>query len=53
MSMKGIYLKEFNQASWDSFSELFEELGQKMDPVMGRTCAITRDSGRYKSGAFV
>ncbi|MEO2257522.1 hypothetical protein ABGV43_11550 [Paenibacillus amylolyticus] len=33
MSMKGIYLKEFNQASWDSFSELFEELGQKMDPA--------------------
>ncbi|MEK4528215.1 MULTISPECIES: antitoxin Xre/MbcA/ParS toxin-binding domain-containing protein [Paenibacillus] len=33
MSMKGIYLKEFNQASWDSFSELFEELGQQMDPA--------------------
>ncbi|WP_339789868.1 MbcA/ParS/Xre antitoxin family protein [Paenibacillus sp. FSL R7-0313] len=33
MSMKGIYSSEFDQVSWDSFSELFEELGQKLDPA--------------------
>lgn len=33
MSMKGVYFREFKQASWDSFSERFEELGQKMDPA--------------------
>ncbi|WP_433745941.1 hypothetical protein [Paenibacillus amylolyticus] len=33
MSMKGMYISEFNQASWDSFFELFEELGQKLDPA--------------------
>ncbi|MGN7414040.1 hypothetical protein [Paenibacillus sp. SAF-068] len=32
MSMKDMYLSEFNQANWDSFSELFEELGQELDP---------------------
>ncbi|MEK3777407.1 MULTISPECIES: antitoxin Xre/MbcA/ParS toxin-binding domain-containing protein [unclassified Paenibacillus] len=33
MSMKDMYFREFNQASWDSFSELFEELEQKLDPA--------------------
>lgn len=32
MSMKGMYSSEFDQASWDSFFELFEELGQKLNP---------------------
>ncbi|WFR65079.1 hypothetical protein P9222_14310 [Paenibacillus amylolyticus] len=32
MSMKGMYLSKFNQANWDSFFELFEELGHKLDP---------------------
>ncbi|MEK4663091.1 hypothetical protein MHH93_14395 [Priestia sp. FSL H7-0729] len=33
MSMKDMYLSVFNQANWDSFFELFEELGQKLDPA--------------------
>ncbi|WP_128103092.1 MbcA/ParS/Xre antitoxin family protein [Paenibacillus sp. DCT19] len=32
MSMKGIYSEEFNQANWDAFVQLFDELYAQVDP---------------------
>lgn len=40
MSMKDMYFREFNQENWDSFSELFEEFENKLDPAWVKRARI-------------